>query len=289
MFKPVNIESQEDIDFLTELLGVMAAREQKRTTEKMFSPSALSECLRQVYLLKHHEKFEILKLAPMRREPNFYFLTGNFLHIKWQFALYKMEKAINDPAIFEIVGMEVPIRSKRGDHGGTADVIARIHLVPYVVDLKGLNVRTFGEITRGYEPHAYSIQLTDYMMLWNAQRPAPAFKIEKALLMSENKGGPDTKHPIAMHESVIDLADFKPEVKRRLDTLRTYEAEEEIPPPECTSTGTFQFTGCPFAAFCKREVQKIQAERRIADSRTASKVKVARPARGRRGRKGRVA
>lgn len=289
MFKPVNIENQDDVDFLASLFEVMTKREQARKTKRMFSPSALASCLRQVYLLKHYEELGIEKREPMRREPNFYFLNGNFLHIKWQFALYKMEKHINDPEIFEILGMEVPIQSKRGDHGGTADVIAAVHCVPYVIDLKGLNVRTFGEITRGYDPPQYQVQLTDYMMLWNAQRPTPPYRIEKALMLSENKGGPDAKHPIALHESVIDLADFKPEVKRRLDTLRLHEAEEEIPAPECTSTGTFQFSGCPFSGFCKKEIQRIQKERRIAESRTSSKVKVARPKRDKRGRKGRVA
>ena len=287
MLKPVNIESDEDVAFLTWLFSTMAEREQRRSGRKMFSPSALASCLRQVYLLKHHDQLGIEKKQPLRREPNFYFLNGNFLHVKWQFALYKMEKAINDPSVFRVHGYEVPIESKRGDHGGTADVIAFVHEVPYGIDLKGLNVRTFGEITRGLNPTQYEVQLGDYMVLWNSQKPKPPFRIEQSLLISENKGGPDKNHPIALHESVIDLADFKPEVKRRLDTLRKHEAEKEIPPAECTSTGTFQFTGCPFAAFCKKEVQEIQYERRIAEARNPATVKVARPS-GRK-RKGRVA
>lgn len=289
MLKPVNIETEDDVKFLTGLFSVMAEREQRRNKTPMFSPSSLASCLRQVYLLKHHKQLGIEKSVPLRREPNFYFLHGNFLHVKWQFVLYKMEKAINDPQVFEILGLEVPIQSKRGDHGGTADVVASVYAEPYVIDLKGLNVRTFGEITRGQNPPSYEVQLADYMVLWNSQRGinAPAFKINKALLLSENKGGPDSKHPIALHESVIDLEDFKPEVKKRLDTLREYEAQKEIPPPECTSTGTFQFSGCPFAKFCKKEVQAIQYERRIADAERPAQVKVARPPRN--GRKRRVA
>jgi hypothetical protein len=122
-------------------------------------------------------------------------------------------------------------------------------------------------------------------MLWNSKKPAPAFRIEKAIMLTENKGGPDSKHPIALHESIIELEDFKPEVKRRLETLRTHEAKEEIPPPECVSTGTFQFTGCPFAGFCKKEIQAIQYERRISEARQAKPVTVARPERKRRGKR----
>lgn len=289
MLRPVNIESEEDVEFLTELFTTMAERESRRGGKPMFSPSALASCLRQVYLLKHHRELGIEAKHPLKREPNFYFLTGNFLHVKWQYALYKMEKAISDPQVFEILGFEVPIQSKRGDHGGTADVIAAIHAEPYVVDLKGLNVRTFGEITRGKTPESYEIQLADYMVLFNAQRPKPPYRIEKAILVSENKGGPDNKHPIALHETIIDLADFKPEVKRRLDILREHEAQQEIPPPECTSTGTFQFSGCPFASFCKAEVQEIQYKQRIADAKRPSPVKVARPEGKRKRSKRRVA
>ena len=283
MVKPVNIESDEDVAFLTGLFQTMAEREQRRNGKAMFSPSALASCLRQVYLLKHHKQLEIARKVPLRKEPNFYFLNGNFLHVKWQFVLYKMEKAINDPQVFEILGMEVAIQSKRGDHGGTADVVAAIHAEPYIIDMKGLNVRTFGEITRGYNPESYEVQLSDYMILWNSQKPKPAYRIEKAILLSENKGGPDSKHPIALHEAVIEIEDHKPEVKRRLEVLRHYEAKEEIPEPECVSTGTFQFSGCPFSDFCKKEIQQIQYERRIAEARSPSKVKVARPERKRRG------
>ena len=110
MLKPVNIESDEDVQFLTDLFQTMAERENRRSSDRMFSPSALASCLRQVYLLKHHDDLDIPKLSPVKREPNFYFLNGNFLHVKWQFALYKMEKAIDDPKVFHIIGFEVPIK-----------------------------------------------------------------------------------------------------------------------------------------------------------------------------------
>lgn len=286
MRKPVNVESDEDIEFLTGLFRTMAHREDRRRdpSTSVFSPSALAQCLRQVYLRKHHVELEITSRLPPRIEPNFYFLNGNFLHVKWQFTLYKMEKAINDPKVFQVhrverdwsYGFEVPILSKRGDHGGTVDGIVLVFEEPFILDAKGLNVRTFGEITRDFVPVEYSIQLTDYMVLWNSRKDSP-FRIEKALLLSENKGGPDPKRPIALHESVISLADFKPEVRRRLEVLRDHEAKQKIPKPECASTSGFQFGGCPFAAYCKEEVTAIQRRLKERENRNPTPVKVARP------------
>lgn len=285
MRKQVSIESQEDVEFLTNLFQTMLEREDRRRDpeSKVYSPSSLAACLRQVYLKKHHEKLEITPRFPPRVEPNFYFLNGNFLHVKWQFALYKMEEAINDPAVFQIHGFEVPILSKRGDHGGTVDVIFSVFKKWYIGDFKGLNVRAWSEISRGFVPVAYSVQLTDYMVLWNSRKESP-FRIEQALLLSENKGGPVPKHPIALHETVIELADFKPEVRRRLEVLREHEANEEIPEPECVSTAGFQFAGCPFAGFCKVEVSEIQRRRKERESRKPTKLAVAQP-NGKRRRK----
>jgi uncharacterized protein YjhX (UPF0386 family) len=279
MRMPVNIESQEDVDWMHDLLEIMVDREERRNAKaKVFSPSALASCLRQVYLLKHHLELGIEKLAEVRIEPNYYFLTGNFLHLKWQFALYKMEKRINDPDIFQLLGVEVAITSKRNDHGGTVDAIALVHGVPYIIDFKGLNVRSFGEITRAFVPHQYEVQLSDYMLLWNSMRKRPyPFNIKKALLIAENKGGPDAKHPIALHEHVIGFKEHLPEVQLRLEVLRDHEKENEIPAPECITTKGFQFAGCPFQKFCKKEVKEIEASRRASSS--DSQLKVARPSR----------
>jgi hypothetical protein len=285
MTKPVNIKSEKDVQFLTDLLKTMAERERRRDERRMYSPSSLAQCLRKVYLLRHHEQLEIKYLRPLRREPNFYFLNGNFLHLKWQFAMWKMERHINDPGVFEIHGFEVPVESKRGDHGGTADVIVSIHREPFIVDLKGINVRSFGEITRGFVPGGYEIQLADYMILWNSQRPKlPPYRIEKAILLTENKGGPDAKHPLALHETEIRLEDIKPVVTERMEVLRSLEHEGIVPPIECTSTGTFQFAGCPFQKYCKKEVQKFARERKALASSTTAEVEISTPTPRRKGR-----
>lgn len=278
MRHPVEIESQDDVEWLTHLLEIMVERQDRRIgDDKVFSPSALASCMRHVYLLRHHKKLNIEKLATVRIEPNYYFLTGNFLHLKWQFALHKMEQRINDPDVFQLLGVEVAITSKRGDHGGTVDAIVLIYGVPYIIDFKGLNVRSFGEITRAFVPHEYEVQLADYMMLWNSIRKKPyPFRIEKALLIAENKGGPDAKHPIALHEHVINMTDHLAEVQLRLEVLREHEEEKEIPAPECTTTKGFQFAGCAFQKFCKPEVKAIEKARSKSSD---PNYKVARPTR----------
>jgi|SRR5215471_4212808 len=270
--RPVEIE-EDDLPFLYTLLDLVVMRQKGRVDRAYFSPSQLSSCLRHVYLLRHHRELEIPKRRSIRPEANYYFFTGNWVHLKWQFALYKLDQALPDD-VFKLIGCEIPVVSKRGDHGGTVDAMCFIHGEFYIPDFKGLNVRTFSEITRGYVPIDYALQIADYGMLFNSQRVTGAPKA-KGLLISENKGGPDPKHPIALHEVEIDIQTRIPEVRGRLEVLRDHERDQEIPPPECTSTGTLQFIGCPFASFCRKEVKEIQ--RRNADRKDTEGYRVAVP------------
>lgn len=271
--KPVEIEDEEDVAFVTETLIAELQRGRKRGT--VFSPSQLSECLRYVYLLKHHRELEIAKVGQVRIEPNFYFFNGNFLHLKWQFALWKLHRA-SERNVFTLHGVEVPITSKRKDHGGTADALCSIYEKPYIVDVKGLNVRSFGQISMGQIPPQYAFQLTDYAMLYNAALRNGGSKISDGLLLTENKGGPDPKHPLAIQETLIPVTTHLPEVRRRLGVLREHEEGRNIPPPECQSTKTIQFLGCPFRKFCREEVQRTE-RRRLAEDRNAEKPTIAVP------------
>lgn len=276
MRKPVNIDSQEDADWISGLIDRMVEREQTRLKgDKVFSPSALASCLRQVYLLKHAADLEIKTVKSTRVESNFYFLNGNFLHLKWQFALYKMDKVLDDDD-FKLIDVEYRVISKHGDHGGTSDVLCLVDYEPTIIDFKGWNTRWFGQLTRG-EPfdafHEARMQMTDYMMLYNSQKDRPTKKIKRGFLIVENKGGPDNMHPLALHETEIDLASNLPEVRGRLEALRKHGKENSLPPPECESTRSLQFQGCPFQKFCKPEVKEI--ERRKSDGSNPSKYRVA--------------
>jgi hypothetical protein len=277
MKHPVNIESQEDADWIHNLVQTMIKREERRRGEdKVFSPSSLASCLRQVYLLKNFKELGIPKVYTGRVEPNFYFLHGNFLHIKWQFVLYKMNKVTDDDD-FRLIAVEYPLISKRGDHGGTIDVVCEVDREPLIADFKGWNVRDFGKATRGEISHDSRIQSADYGMLYNASKERTTRKVKRVLLLIENKGGPDNGHPIALHEFEIDVKANLPEVRSRLEVLRTYEQTNTIPPPECESTRSLQFKDCPFRKFCKEEVKEI--ERGKSNGSNSSEYKLAVPPR----------
>ncbi len=282
--KPVEIESDEDVEWIEQLLRRMVERQQDRTHRPLYSPSQLSSCLRYVYLLKHHRELGLKRVGSRSASAHYYFFTGNFLHLKWQFALWKLEQAVNDSSIFRLHGVEVPIISKRKDHGGTVDALASIYGIPSIVDFKGLNVRSFTEITRGFVPVNYSMQLSDYGMLFNAASKNGDPKISTALLVSENKGGATVKYPLALQETEIQIETHLPEVKSRLKELRRYAEEKEIPPPECESTGIVQFKGCPFRKFCKSEVKEIEREAKRAAREDAAGFTVAVPKRSRNNR-----
>jgi hypothetical protein len=273
---PVRVETSKDVKFLKDLFEKNQQRELDRDSERLYSPSALSECLRRVFLNKNFENLEVPRVFPPRIEPNFYFLTGEFLHLKWQYTLYKIAQEFPEVELAPdpIDSFEVRVISKRGDHGGTADVVPAIDGVHYVVDFKGLNVRTFNQISRGTVPGNYRIQTTDYMILLNSERPR-RYHVEDALLVCENKGGPTTHFPAALCESRISLKENKAEVRGRLELLRKYEADEEIPPIECVTTTGIQFKGCPFQKFCKEEVK--QEEQRRFESRNTNGYKVSVP------------
>jgi hypothetical protein len=93
-------------------------------------------------------------------EARSYFAEGTFKHLKWQYALYKLSHFNPE---FLLLDVEVPVMSKRKDHGGTLDALVVYRNTAYVVDFKGLNVRAFGRIVNGDIPLAYRIQLADYM------------------------------------------------------------------------------------------------------------------------------
>jgi hypothetical protein len=289
---PVEIESYEDVEWLERLLNRMLTRQLERDSAPLYSPSQLAGCLRYVYLLKHRKELGLKKVGSKSASAHYYFFNGNFLHLKWQFALHKLDQK-TDPLDFQLLGVEVPVVSKRGDHGGTVDALVSIQNKLYLVDFKGLNVRSFQEIARGFIPPEYVMQLADYGMLYNSLPESSLLKtatghpkIFTGLLVSENKGGADAKHPLALQETQVEIATHLPNVRGRLKELREYSEKEEIPPPECQSTGIVQFTGCPFRKFCKEEVKAIERARRDASRKDAEGLKVEVP-RGRRNHRSR--
>lgn len=294
---PVGIETEDDVAFLRYLAQLQVRREEERKAgDGVFSPSGLASCLRRVYLSKNWRELGLERVELPAIEPHFYFVTGDFIHLKWQFLMYKLD--LVDPD-FTLIDCEVPIMSKRKDHGGTIDVVALLDGELLIVDVKGLNIRGFQKVDMGEVDHTYRIQVTDYMMLWNAAvqrgliKPSAehryAFKwdsypkIHRAIILAESKGGPDTKHPAALTEQIVKLKDNLPDVRTRLEILRGHEEEGTLPEIECVTTRGVQFTGCPFAEVCEKEIRK--RERRDAESGDAPKYRVAQPSGSNRSRR----
>lgn len=294
----LDIEDESDVEWLANLARKQVKRETIRKDsynkgEMVYSPSGLASCLRRVYLGKNHQKLGLTRVQLPAPEPHFYFFTGDWLHLKWQFAFYKLSLVNPD---FLLIDCEIPVSSKRKDHGGTIDVLCIYKKEPLIVDVKGLNVRSFHSVDKGESPHAYRIQVADYGMLLNSaitsgRYKVPSFALEhlgmkslpkltRGIILAENKGGPDLNHPVALTEDIIDLKSNMPEVRARLEVLREYESKEEIPPPECISTRFTDFQGCPFAEFCRAEVKQIEAAR--VEAFDPSKVKLTRSKRRRR-------
>jgi|SRR5262245_3455444 len=248
----VQIETPEDVKFLHDLATRMMMREGSRREEGLgfYSPSSLGErCLRKAYLGRHATRNPHAP-SPYGMSAHYYFLTGNFIHMKWQFVLYKMEKWIANSAIFRTYGHEIPVASKRGDHRGTIDQIVFIYEEPYVLDYKGLNVFSARKVELGNIPVNYRIQVADYLVLWNSQKQAP-FRIEKGLLVVEDKGGGEK----FLHESLITLAEDGERARRRLVKLREHEKRNQMPTPLCKSLKDKTFQGCQFRTICWDEVE----------------------------------
>ena len=251
---PCTIESAEDVKFLAGLQALMAARENARQEDGLgyYSPSSLGEhCLRKAYLQRHAKRNPHGPPSPHGMMAHYYFLTGNFIHIKWQFALYKMEKYIANSAIFRVHGYEIPVASKHGDHRGTIDNIVFIREEPFVLDWKGLNFFSAKKVALGNVPVEYRTQVADYLLLWNSQKGAP-FRIERALLVVEDKGGGEN----FLQEAVITLAEDGARARRRLKKLRAHEASGQMPSPSCKSLKDKQFQSCQFRTICHDEVEQ---------------------------------
>lgn len=299
--RPVRVETEDDVEFIKYATTKSMERETTRQGNSVFSPSGLASCMRRVYLGRHWKSLGLERITLPNTQAHGTFANGDWVHLQWHFNLFKLDVMFPDK--FMLVDIEIPVMSKRKDHGGTIDAVGLLleHNLPVLIDYKGWNVRNWTQAQKGLD-HSTRIQVTDYMMLMNSNGGWKSYlkpeerglevmnefpdKIQDALVLAINKGGPDPKHPLALNEIHVKLKENLPDVQARLGVLRDHESKEEIPKPECTSTRTIQFQGCPFAGFCKEEIKKIERRaKRDSESSNADKpVRVATPAgRGRTG------
>ena len=257
------VEDEDDIGFMVDL---MRARMEPRA-KGVFSPSMLSSCMRQAYFVKVGQE----KRPALSPSSNGFFLDGDFRHYKWQFALWKAHRA----GLLTLLGVEVRVHSAAGDFVGTIDAIVSINGRIYIVDFKGMNVRSFQKFVNDGITLGHGIQITGYGMIYTTNEDFVKH-LEGGLLIGESKGGPlQSGSPIALHEQFVPIPQFKAKVKKRLATLRRFVDNEEIPPPACVSTRHKEYQECPFAWFCRKEVLAVQRERERAARSNPSEQKVA--------------
>ena len=269
--RQLGIDDEQDENFLIELMKARSARREKG----VFSPSMLSACTRQAFFVKTGQE----KRHAKSPRTNAFFLDGDFRHYKWQFALWKAHCA----GLLELLGCEIRVFHPSGDFAGTIDAIVDIDGVMYVVDFKGMNVRSFQEHEQWGTKPGYVVQIIGYANIVNQAQAFESFmgsytgfEIKTCLLIGENKGGPSqTGSPIALHEDALSVKEHRSKVKRRMHVLRRYVADGEVPPPDCQSTRTIQFQECPFSWYCRGEV--LEAER--AKTKRPDELRVARSSR----------
>ncbi len=252
------------------MMNLMIARARERE-KGVFSPSMLSSCTRQAYFAVIGQE----KRRAKSPRTNGYFLDGDFRHYKWQFALWKAHRA----GLLILHGCEIRVFHPNGDFAGTIDAIVEIGGELYIVDFKGMNVRSFQEHEKWGTKIGYKVQIVGYAEIVNKACAFESFmgevlgvEIRTCLLVGENKGGPSQSgSPLALHEDQLVVRQHRSKVKRRMHELRRHVTNEEIPAPDCTSTRTIQFQECPFAYFCRDEVaaaqkarEKATPERRVA-------------------------
>lgn len=288
-------ETPDDFRFMDMLVRARAIPREKG----VFSPSMLGSCLRQAYFSKRGEEKHVVVNPQM----NGYFLKGNFVHLQWQFAMwrahtlglvtlvavpiareteiiYKLEQRgeidANDAAgwidALDFYGdgtrpaVEVRVIGAQPDFGGTIDVLAMIpgHEHAKVVDFKGINMIEFARQVKRGAKKAYRVQGVGYGGIVN-ESELPV-EVDEFLLVSENKAGPvnGSGSPIALHETRVPIHEHTGEVKKRLRTLRWFDGRDELPPPACTNTRLMQFCECPFNRHCREEVR---AQQRLDEAR----------------------
>lgn len=285
-------ETPEDFRFMDMLVRARAIPREKG----VFSPSMLGSCIRQAYFSKRGVEKHVSANPTM----NGYFLKGNFVHLQWQFAMWRAHtlgliELVSVPITRELVildglcqfghledkehakwsdalnfngdctrpAVEVRVFGKEADFGGTIDVLFRFpgQRLVHVLDFKGINLIEFQRQVKKGAKRQYRVQIVGYGDIVNESQLIDE-EVADAILVSECKAGPisGSGSPIALHETFVNLSEHIGEVRSRLKTLRWYDGRNELPPPACKNTTLMQFQECPFNRFCRDEVKAVQRE-----------------------------
>lgn len=193
-------EPEDDLDF--RFMDMLVRARAIPRAKGVFSPSMLGSCMRQAYFAKRGED----KHVGANPRANGYFLNGNFVHFKWQFACWKAHRLgmldlLPVPIEHEIEamrlihqsgddnhddrnfvmacealdfygdgtrpGVEVRVMGEE-DYGGTLDVILAFNGPPVPIDFKGVNQIDFQRMVKKGAKQEYRKQLVGYCNNLNA-------------------------------------------------------------------------------------------------------------------------
>lgn len=305
-------DSNEDFRFMSMLLAARALPRRKG----VFSPSMLSSCLRQSWFAKRGTE----KHAAFSVETNGYFLKGNFVHLQWQFACWRLHQArlielVTVPIAHELdilrelflsgdenhsdrdyvqwsdaldfngdgTRLGVEVRVVDGDFGGTIDVLARF-LLEQREPVRVVDFKGINliDFQRTLKNGTKSEYKRQISGYGKIASTVLGLDVREACLVSECKAGPlrGRTSPLALHEDVIQVVDHLGDVKRLLKTLRHYDAVDDMPPAECVSTRHKGYEECAFNRYCKDEVLVAQRARE-AMARTKARMREVKPKLGR--------
>lgn len=210
----------DDFRFMDMLIKARALPRRKG----VFSPSMLGSCVRQAYFAKRN----VEKHSAGNPQTHGYFLNGNFVHLKWQYLLWRGH--INDKLELVPIPIEheldllddlvsaktitkeqrkvwasalnfygdgtrpaVEVRVVNEDFGGTIDGMIRVppykkNVKVHVIDFKGINVIDFQRTIKRGAKTEYRVQLVGYGE--NVNVSDLPYEVADCLLVSENKAGP---------------------------------------------------------------------------------------------------
>jgi len=262
---------QESIEFESGDDEYIAEIIRKRSIPRrtgIYSPSQLASCLRQTYFTKTGFK----KKPSKRIERSGIFLDGHFRHLKWMLVVLRMHQA----GIVELLpsnsvplGAEVSVLNNKGDYGGTIDNLLYLpdEKLVCAVDWKGMNAPSYlRSRANGMPGISYITQIIGYALLANEDKSInlPS-KVTDVLIIGENKNGPMQnrvdKSPLGLQEWRYSVEEYRTQISLRLKKLRAYERRQEVPQIECVSTSRLMFKDCPFAYYCRPEVEQAEKNR----------------------------
>lgn len=240
--------TQDDFRFMRMLIVARALPRSKG----VYSPSMLGSCVRQAYFSKRGEE-KILARSP---QTNGYFLNGNFVHLKWQFLMWRAHvegrlrlvpvpiahevsilRAMYDAGELRLAEYDERVDALNFNGDGTRPAVEVRVAAKNNPDMMG-TVDTMCQVKPYIKNRVHvidfkGINLVDFMRTikkgakrtyrvqlvgygWNVNLSDLPYEIEDCLLVSENKAGPTN----SASQSPIALHETRVRIEEHLPEVK---------------------------------------------------------------------